>query len=243
MRPETLPLVSDFKKEYTFLWSISMDPVYYNLQRMWDFDAESTSLFQNVVLNPVFSNYVSQLAEKVTIPDDEFETEDVPQGPVSYKMPKRVQMHDIVVTYLEDSLDTVYHYHKAWYNAIRCGKYTGINSPCNFTATAKYIPFSMTLTATEYVAYENKLSEVITSASNSINIMPSLPLGLKPSSVTTYPKIYPYKISRSEANHSGDNLGRVTVTYARIPVFKKKHAPLQKLSSSGFWVDSTQNNI
>lgn len=241
MRPETLPLISDFKKEYNFLWLITVDPVYSNIQKMTEYDPESATLFNNVVLNKVFSNYVSQLAEKVTLPDDEFETEDIPQGPVIYKMPKRVQMQDIVVTYLEDSLDTVYHFHKAWFSAIRCGKSTGINSPCNFTATAKYIPFSSTLTATEYALYENRFSEVLTSAVSSSSLMPSLPLGLKPSSCTVYPKIYPYKISRTEANHSGDSLGRVTVTYARIPVFKKKHAPLQKLSSAGWWVDS--NNV
>ena len=78
--------------------------------------------YNSVVANPLFSGYVSQLAESVTLPDDEFETETIPQGPVEYEMPKKVKLANINVTYLEDSLETVYNFHKAWFQAIRCGK-------------------------------------------------------------------------------------------------------------------------
>ena len=253
MRPETLPLVSDFKKEYKFLWLItanSDDTVYngeirsdYTLlfkfsttlpQYMRNMKVDGMELYQAVVENPLFSGYVSQLAEKVTLPDDEFEVETIPQGPVEYEMPKKVKLEDIHVTYLEDSLETVYNFHKAWFQAIRCGKGIGINSPSLFSATARYIPFEDTMLASEYILFKNQIAQRLNSTSLS-NFMPSLPLGVKPTSLVTYPKLWPKKIHRSEANHAGEDIARVEVTYGRIPVFDKKHTALQMLDVNGEW--------
>ncbi len=248
MRPETLPLISDYKKEYKFLWlvtanqgeSVSRTAMAYNgsslqeitknisiRQFMNNKNVDGMELFEAVVMNPVFNGYVSQLAQTVNIPDDEFDTEPIPQGPVDYKMPTRVKMEDINVTYLEDSLETVYNFHKAWFQAIRCGKGVGINSPSLFSATARYIPFEDTMLATEYLMFKNQFMQSINSFISSSYAMPSLPMGAKATSVQTYPKIYPYKIHRSPAKHDGDDIATVEVTYARIPTFEKKHTALQ----------------
>ena len=165
MRPETLPLVSDFKKEYKFLWlitsnsnTVSANMYSFNgenivstfdttIQRyMNSLNIDGMELYQAVVANPLFAGYVSQLAEKVTLPDDEFETETIPQGPVDYEMPKKVKLEDIHVTYLEDSLETVYNFHKAWFQAIRCGKGIGINTPSLFFNTTCLLSFSLNTT-------------------------------------------------------------------------------------------------
>lgn len=248
MRPETLPLVSDFKKEYKFLWYISADITgasgtyskmvtdvsghHYEFPEL----SEGSTLYNAVVANPLFSGYISQLAETVTLPDDEFDTESIPQGPVDYDMPKRVKLEDINVTYLEDSLETVYNFHKAWFQAIRCGKGIGINSPSLFSATARYIPFEDTMTAEEYIVFKNQIVQKVNSFISSDFANPGLPLGAKPTSLTTYPKIWPKKIHRSAANHSGEDVATVEVTYSRIPVFEKKHTPLQ------IWNGATWNN-
>ena len=252
MRPETLPLVSDFKKEYKFLWYISANSNTVksdivsdvgtfsgsvNIQNyMEQFKIDGMELYNAVVANPLFSGYVSQLAQTVNLPDDEFDTETIPQGPVDYQMPKRVKLEDINVTYLEDSLETVYNFHKAWYQAIRCGKGIGINSPSLFSASAKYIPFEDTMLASEYLLFKNQIAQQINSFVSSDFTNPGLPMGAKPSSITTYPRIWPKKIHRSAANHAGEDISTVEVTYSRIPVFEKKHTALQIFNDlTGTW--------
>lgn len=246
MRPETLPLVSDFKKEYKFLWYISVDTsgmnnirgvvsqalnfngIYNNIDAYFNnLEIDGMELFNAVVANPLFSGYISQLAETVNLPDDEFDTETIPQGPVEYQMPKKVKLEDINVTYLEDTLETVYNFHKAWFQAIRCGKGIGINSPSLFSASARYIPFDDTMLAAEYVLFKNQIMQKINSITSSNFMNPALPLNAKPSSLTTYPRIWPKKIHRTSANHGGEEISKVEVTYSRIPVFEKKHTPLQ----------------
>lgn len=241
MRPETLPLITDYKREWKFIWMLTLDETAGFLKAK-KLVAKYQSLrvafnsFQAIVGNPIFSGYVCQLAETVNLPDDEFEIEQVSQGPVVYQMPKRVKLNDISVTYLDDSLESVYNFHKAWFNAIRCGKETGINSPSLFAATARYIPFEDTMTATEYVILRNDVSKKINEVATLGGLLPEIPLNAKPTSITTYPTIYPTKISRSAANHSGDGLAKVTVNYARIPWFEVSHSPLQKYNGKK-WVD------
>lgn len=257
MRPETLPLISDFKKEYKFLWYISANDspsvskivtryAGSSLQTasistsihdyMNKFKVDGMELYQAVVANPLFSGYISQLAETVTLPDDEFDTEVIPQGPVDYDMPKRVKLENIIVTYLEDSLETVYNFHKAWFQAIRCGKGIGINSPSLFSATARYIPFEDTMTAEEYLLFKNQIAQKVNSFISSDFTNPGLPIGAKPTSLTTYPKLWPKKIHRTPAKHDGEDIATVEVTYSRIPVFQKKHSALQ------IWDGVTWNN-
>ena len=242
MRPETLPLVSDFKKEYKFLWYISANngpELSRTVNGITNYDSisvtdlmsnmqiEGMELYDAVVRNPLFSGYVSQLADTVTLPDDEFETETISQGPVDYEMPKRVKLEQINVTYLEDSLETVYNFHKAWFQAIRCGKGIGINSPSLFSASARYIPFEDIMLASEYLLFKNQIAQQVNNIVSSDFANPGLPLGAKPSSIVTYPSIYPVKIHRSPAKHSGTETATVEVTYSRIPVFQKEHTPLQ----------------
>ena len=247
MRPETLPLVSDFKKEYKFLWLISSNSneidvnvvtnnmnigIRRNIQNyMEQLSIDGMELYQAVVANPLFSGYVSQLAEKVDLPDDEFETEEISQGPVNYTMPTKVKLSDINVTYLEDSLETVYNFHKAWFQAIKCGKGVGINSPYIFSASAKYIPFEDTMLAEEYLLFKNQISQKVNSFLSSNFASPSLPLGVKATSIVSYPRLYPKRIHRSAANHSGEDVAKVEVTYSRIPSFDKPHTPLQMFNS------------
>ena len=248
MLPETLP-GSDFKKEYKFLWYISSEG--FTLSRTGD---DSTlQLFEKTVANPIYSAYVSQLAESVEIPDDEFETETLSQGPVVYKYPKRVTMNDITVTYLEDSFETVYNFHKAWFQAIRCGNTTGIKAPTKLSATARYVPFENTMTAVEYIAFRNNAIELKIaengrgrSANSNQNrfldnlkasaamAQPLLESYNKPMGGTMYPKVYPYKIKRSAANKAGGELAKVTVTYCRLPYYEVNHSALQIYKTNGW---------
>jgi len=236
--PQTLPLITDFKKEYKFLWNIGADlSANEAIKSLARIGVEGAEYFLAVVKNPLYAGYISQLADQVVIPDDEFEVEGIDQGPVTYQMPKKVKLNDIMVTYLDDSNESVYNFHKAWFQAIRCGKGYGINSPFLFSAKAQYIPFENTLTATEYVALRNILMNTVTSKLNSLPT-PTLPQGVKASSITTYPQIFPTRIHRTPANQEGTGLANVEVTYARIPNFQKKHAPVQvSIVGTNLWTD------
>lgn len=256
MRPATIPLITDLKKEWKFLWVLStptrgvvgtyQDYANWDLKDIADLTVDASdgsTLYRSTVCNPLFRGYVSQLAETVNLPDDEFENEEIPQGPVTYSMPKKVKLSDINVTYLDDSLESVYNFHKAWYQAIRCGRTVGINSPSLYCASARYIPFEDTLTALEYAAYKNEIMEYVNSAISTVNLAPNLPLYAKPTSITTYPKIYPIRIHRSAANHAGSDTSKVEVTYKRIPVFEKKHSALQTWDSNlNIWKNSSSNS-
>lgn len=239
MRPETIPLITDFKKEYKFLWVLSTPTSGAGTTTIWNYNYEDrdteyitsdnsdgSTLYRATVCNALYRGYVSQLAEIVNLPDDEFENEEVQQGPVTYSMPKKVKLPDINVTYLDDSLESVYNFHKAWFQAIRCGRTVGINSPSLYCATARYIPFEDTLTALEYATYKNEIMQYANSWVSSY-LSPNLPTYAKPTSITNFPKIYPTRIHRTAANHNGSEISKVEVTYKRIPVFKKKHSALQ----------------
>ena len=277
MLPQTLPL-TDFKKDYKFLWSIdgnsdnqitasgytvdTMKPVYDNrgiklnsyqtVKNDASTSAELNLMKQFTLDNPVYCGYISQLAEEVRLPDDEFEIEQMPNGPVTYEIPKKVKLSNIVVTYLEDSLDSVYNFHKTWFNMIRGGTGLYFNPPTKLCAVARFIEFEDTLTANEYIAFKgvvndwvkqgltSGLSANLTASLTSFmsSMKPEVPVGAKPTGITMYPRIYPTRISRTAANKSGTGLHKVTVTYSRIPTFKKNHTKLQKWDGAT-WKDVT----
>ena len=250
MFPQTVPL-TEFKKDYKFLWYLQGEnDLLYNVYSKGRFYESNpgTQEYLNTVGNIPYSLYVSQLTEKVGIPDDEFEIETISQGPVDYQMPKKVKLNDIQVTYLEDSANSVYNYHKSWFNAIRGGKGTYINSPSLFSAKAIFIEFEDTLTTAQY-AYIYKLTHTVAGANKmSVDnnqklssvlskLKPELPYNAIPTSWAIYPQIYPKRIKRTEADHGGDGLSKVTVTYARIPQFMVKTSALQVLQGTDTWVD------
>ena len=245
--PQTLPLISDFKKEYKFLWCIIGEwPNYFN-----NMSRNLNSLAYDYILHNVpYCLYVSQLAERVDIPDDEFDVENVDVGPVTYQMPKRIKMNNITVTYLEDTLNSVYNFHKAWFNLIRGGNSFYMNSPCSIYASARYIEFDDTLTASEYMAMaqiSNGLSNALGEKAGDLKTLiaklePAIPIHAKPTGITTYPRVYPVKIQRSAANHSGNGLAKVTVTYARLPDIKRKHAYLEYMTAEDQWSPIGDNN-
>ena len=253
MLPQTLPL-TEFKKDYKFLWSIdgnSDNKSVYGTSSDGTLDILS-SMKTFTLDNHVYCGYISQLAEEVKLPDDEFDIEQMANGPVTYEIPKKVKLANIQVTYLEDSINSVYNFHKTWYNMIRGGDGVYFNPPTRLCATARYIEFEDTLTSAEYALYYGAWKDYLNNAATSglsvkatqaltsfiSTIKPEIPNGAKPTGITTYPRIYPTRISRSSANKSGGNLHKVTVTYSRIPNFKRRHTNLQTLVGNE-WKDYT----
>ena len=225
--PYTIPGKADFKKEYNFIWKLGLSKTLKQKSyKHIDFNAEKGGLAKTLFDNS-FIDYICQLCEKVNIPDDEFEMEELDYGPTTVKIPKRVQMHDITVTYLEDSLNSVYNFHKAWIKTIRHGG--GINTPYLYSAQATYTIFDRTLTATEQLALRNigdkylnsGLSAIVTSNAGLSALTSMLGDELDPLTHVTgsqiYPFIYPTKVSGRSGDKSSTELSRTEVTYARLP--------------------------
>ena len=234
MLPQTIPL-TELKKDYKFLWSIDgssstnisgMGTSKYNEQ--W----YELSMMQKFTLqNPIYCAYISQLAQEVRLPDDEFEIEQISNGPVTYEIPKKIKLANIQVTYLEDSINSVYNFHKTWYNMIRGGTGVYFNQPTKLCASARYIEYEDTVTGMTYVI-NSELEGTSKKLVNTIKFVaetmkPELPINAKRTGITLYPRIYPTRISRTSANKGGQNLHKVTVTYARIPTFRKNHNNIQ----------------
>lgn len=221
MIPETLPLTS-LKKNYEFLWTLCID-----------FSKPSQILFSNATgLNMAACIYVSQLAEKVQIPDDEVEYDTVNIANLEYKVPKRIKMNDVTVTYLDDSINSVYQFHKTWMMKLRQSDGLSLESMYSYPLKGLYVTLDKTLTSVEYLTLFKGIGGL--TSSNSILNAISTKLKLldayaKPTSITQYPKLFPVKISRDEADNSGDGLSKVTVTYSRLPNFKKRHSACSKL--------------
>lgn len=258
--PYTIPGRADFKKEYDFIWKLQLSEGFekigasedYNVVRQQAKYRNSEGKFitnieeavnpkdkwggfridkeKRRIFDPQFVDYICQLCEKVEVPDDEFETEDIDYGPTTVKMPKRVMLHDITVTYLEDSLNSVYNFHKSWFNAIRCGG--GINSPYTFTAMATYMTYDRTLSQWLQGGFRNRIEKDINgflsalSTSNMGASAVTAAFGIendllqKITSSHKYPLIYPVKIDPGDGDKSGTEISRTTVTYTRLPNIK-----------------------
>jgi hypothetical protein len=164
----------------------------------------------NVVFGTLALLYISGLAEKVTIPGSKFTLAPTPFSTLSVPFPKGFEMPAIQVQYLEDDLGLVSLFHRIWQSSIK-GYFKGISTEeqvgsdgvvfeelGKLCATAIYSPARMT-------AYGGVRLEI------------PLPTGLE-----VWPAVFPVDISSDAANRSGNNLSKVTVTYARIPVWSMR---------------------
>lgn len=243
--PYTIPGRAEFKKEYCFTWKLELNKDFdSNVDAseglpFHTWKSKTTIIRKSTPENPnayfqlglakewsmdsIFDdrtvNYICQLCESVDVPDDEFETEEISVGPAVYKMPVRVLMPDISVTYLEDTLNSVYNFHKAWFSMLRKD---GIQSPFKYCAKGTYITYDKTLDQLKAAAIRNFGTNAINAAASSlVNVGIDIPgifnMDINPTGSTVYNCIYPTKISRGTGNKSGTGLAKTTVTYARLP--------------------------
>lgn len=210
--PKTLP-GTEFKKDYKFIWTLLPSRIS-TLGR--PFKGIISSPNDYFVLNTVNMVYISQLAESVQLPNDEINVDDSYLiGGIKYPIAKFYEMPSITVTYLDDSIDSVYKFHKTWQKLLihRDGVY--FSTLKDYAIKAEYITFDDSLSSAEYVAYK---------ALHDNNIPMPPGFGIKPSNLTEYPFLFPRSISRGTASHSSENLSKVTVTYVRIPDIKRSKA-------------------
>jgi hypothetical protein len=114
-------------------------------------------------------DYVSQMTKSVVLPDDEIEMDEYEIGNIKYPVPKSKKIGDIVVTYYDDSCDTVYSFHKSWLELAVPKSESGANlfsmrafglpannwgrkNPTNFCHKATFATYENTLNTVDYVA-------------------------------------------------------------------------------------------
>ncbi len=231
--PELLPGTT-FKKNYNFLWYVTAG-------------SDNSSVLgklMSTLLSVAATAYVSQLAEKISLPDDEVEYDTVKIANLEFKVGKGIKMNDFTVTYLDDSLNSVYQFHNSWQKLVRNDglSMTPLKSICG---TGTYITTENAMTVTEYQTVFSQLYNSNNGTGNSVDyslIETALEaIGTKPTSITTFPNIYPTKISRGEMSKDGQDLARVTVTYTRVPELKRSHVPLMKLTNTDVYTQRWQS--
>jgi hypothetical protein len=139
--------------------------------------------------------YVSGLAEKVTPPSDKFIVEPAQLSTLQVPFPKGFDVTTFQVQYLEDEWGLVNTFHRIWQNGIRGFAQGGVV----FEELGK-------VCCSAIYGGSRKLSGQ----------------GFLPTSLEVFPAIFPIEISRDPANRGGNNLSKVTVSYARFPVWSMK---------------------
>ena len=256
--PILLPY-AELKKDYKFTWYLQSANFISNITSL-SADSAWNSVQYGILFNPVYTAYISQLAETINLPDDELEMDHIDLGVVTYPVPKRFKLNDISVVYYDDTFNSVYNFHKTWMNLARKGEGLCMNPMKQFACSAYHVTTENTLTGSQYEAIFAKIKQMSTSmasivdattmpvqaaASSSIvdptqtiNSISSKTKALmldaiasKPTGVTRYPYIFPTRINRTPSSRSGTGLSKVTVTYCRIPDLNKPK-PYVKLNST-----------
>lgn len=225
------------KKEYYFIWNLEVPD-----ESKDNFSSESND---NKIVNQLnkLKNkssserlpYISQLAQKVDLPDDKLDLDMIPLGIISYPVPKTIDLGAINVTYLEDSSNTVYNFHRDWFYKIRNGDSMSMNALKKFCLRGVYYDIDKTLTSTEYLALTGAQPSIMgdnssnTDFSTGANIVKKLKSEFSNLygetvdpyshilSKETYPFIFPISINRGSMDKSGENVKYISVTYARVP--------------------------
>lgn len=228
-----LPPDVDFKKEYNFIWYLDIPYRIFEFVNSVDFENGGYAQYNmKEVMNSLFAlekrMRVSSLCSQVNLPDDEVELDMVPMGNVDYPVPVKVKRGDVTVTYLEDTLNTVYNFHKYWQSLVREQDSLFMSPLGKWYCQAFYLPFDNSITATEYGSiFENINRSGNSTLSVVSDVFESLDLHIKPTGIISYPSLFPSRISRTAANKQGTGLSTVTVTYTRIPLISRTK-PLQK---------------
>ena len=167
-------------------------------------------------------DYVSALCNQITLPDDEIKITYYDIGMLKYPIPSGIEMRPINVTYYDDTDETVYTFHKIWQQTARVVDSLGMNSLYNLSLVGTYYSFENTLNLEEYAG----MFKLATLNRNIVDLI-NLPMQkddsfIKPKIATVFPNIFPIKISRGTQNKGGNGLGKVSVTYERIPNLKNR---------------------
>ncbi len=232
----SLPLfvTGEPKKQWNFIWQL-LPPALNKIGEVFDKKITPTVGKAIVKLAEFFlmiapSLYVSQLAKKVDLPDMVAETEKRKISSVEFPFITAFPLETIRVEYLEDTLNTVYLYHKKWQDMARLGmNFLPILKCCQ---QGVYVPTAMMPTfiggVTGNLSGNSPVGEAIGGAIGSVNselnsgkidnlaLASEIPVGIE-----TFPQIFPIRISRTSPDKNSSILSTTTITYLRVPKINK----------------------
>jgi hypothetical protein len=200
-------------------------------RREWDFqfrlmapvlDVKNAPAWTRFLWSPLPLLYVSGLAEKINLPNDKFDLGQAQLSALQMPFPKGFQLPSFSVQYLEDEIGSVYAFHRIWMSNIRGYMDNGDEGGG--------------------VVFE-ELGKVCASAIYAPSKKIPLPVPVDvPLGGDLWPAVFPVDVARDAANRGGNNISKVTVTYARVPVWSMGGAIflwMDKGGNSKTWVSGS----
>lgn len=195
-----------------------MFPTFITGEPKRDYDFSWVVSPHSLITGIIDSTYISQLAQKVDLPEDNIQTKSVPVGTVEFPVPVEITLNSIKVTYLEDDLGSVYMMHRAWQNLPRQKfRSFSLNTMFKYSGAGLYIPKTSHLIADSTAA--TILSNIQTLGIGLLNGSDGSDSGI-PTGYELFPHIFPTNIQRTSMDKGGQSLAGVTVTYTRLPEIK-----------------------
>lgn len=251
------PENTDFKREYHFKWLLSFVD-----SNQFDKNNPITQKLRTLFSDNELVKYVCSMASQVDIPDDEITSEPVKIGEFDIPVPTGVKHGDIVVTYLEDTNNTIYRFHKYWQSLLRVsndysnsskGDLLLLNPVTSMCITATYKSVSRFYDESDDRSHlkqspRNLFSDRLrtkerdsTITEDSFKQYENNGYDTDRETDTVYPCVYPSVIKRSSANHQGSGVSTITITYSRIP--KLNHKMGVQYYKNGKWSWDNKNQI
>jgi hypothetical protein len=171
------------------------------------------------ILSQVVLLYISGLAEKVVLPSSKFTFGQAPFSTLQVPFPKGFELPTFQVQYLEDDLGLVNLFHRIWQSSIRgyfkdsqasAEKVLGEDGDVIWNGGSDGVIFEELGKVCAMAMY----SPARMTSPGDVRLEVPLLTGLE-----VWPAIFPVDIASDPANRGGNNLSKVTVTYARIPVW------------------------
>lgn len=210
------------KRNYQFTW-VLVPPVLSSITTIISQlrSKQALSVLKNsikLLSNTTTALYVSQLAKNVALPPAKLKTDVVNLGSVEFPIPVSRELAPFTVTYLDDSIETVYKYHMSWYEMVAIPGSPNLMPLASAAFSAIYSPYSNFIPALIPGYHSTILSAPVgASQASAIGSAALQALAETPTSIETYPGIFPVEIKRDDADKTGKGFGTVKVTYIRVP--------------------------
>ena len=194
-------MTMDFQRDYDFVFSLYYNPIN-TVKRAKSAGAKTLEILKTITATATLL-YVSQLAHEVTPPSLSLETEGIELLNLGTPVPRKLSLENITVKYFDDNAQTVYNFHRGWFEGARDG------------LTFELFPL-VTLSMVFMPTWKTPAGRV------------AVPIGVSP---VNFPQVFPVKISRSAFDRKGSSLSEVDVTYIRVPKIKMQAGLLDKAVS------------
>jgi len=176
-------------------------------------------LFISILGLPPVAGYVSQLADSWDPPGETLEVQPARTGPVDTPIPGGRQLPPLSVTYIDDSIGSVYALHAMWLRGIFApGRPAGLWGGLASLAAPVLALGGINVNGTG--AYPLGAVSLMAGIVNEANLpMPGGGYQRVATSQEIWPRVFPQAVTPSRFDRGGQNVQTVDVSYGRVPVF------------------------